>query len=183
MRLRLHRVPPSSHPDAKRPYRMRLSGRHNPNHVLRDCHSLVAGDDCCVKFIPTDEDNTAASARTTVDDACRAQIEARLATRPEPEAVAVCRICKGLTRKTPLQVQRNLKYMRLAEQPEEIVWHLRCWCVRTSPAQTKNCNLTILRARVAMGRSSRRGIFFLSTLDVCGRSRCILESLMGCIFW
>ena len=65
--------------------------------------------------------------RTTIDDALRAQIEAKLAARPQPEMAAVCRICKGLTRKTPLQVRRRLRYMQLAERPEEIVWHLRCW--------------------------------------------------------
>ena len=108
---------------------MRLSGRHNPNHVLRDCHSLVAGDDCCVKFVPEGADTSVASVRATIDDACRAQVEAKLALPPEPGAHAVCRICKGLTRKTPLQVQLNLSNMELPDRPEEIVWHLRTWCV------------------------------------------------------
>ena len=110
--------------------RKRLGGRHNPNHVLVPGHSLVAGYGCYIKFLRSGADTTQASVRTTVDDACRAQIAARLATRPNPEAVAVCRICKGLARKTPLQVRRRLRYMRLPEErPEEIVWHLRCWCV------------------------------------------------------
>ena len=109
--------------------RRRLQGKHNPNHVLRPAHSLIAGYGCCVKFLPTGADTAVASVRTTVDDACRAQIEERLAARPDPGAVAVCRICKGLSRKTPLQMRRRLRYMRLPERPEEIVWHLRCWCV------------------------------------------------------
>ena len=109
--------------------RRRLQGKHNPNHVLRPAHSLIAGYGCCVKFLPTGADTAVASVRTTVDDACRAQIEERLAARPDPGAVAVCRICKGLSRKTPLQMRRRLRYLRLPERPEEIVWHLRCWCV------------------------------------------------------
>ncbi|KAM5540120.1 hypothetical protein V8D89_006260 [Ganoderma adspersum] len=104
---------------------MRLYGRHNPNHVLRDCHSLVAGDDCCVKFLPEGADTAAASVRATIGDMCRAQVEAKLAAPPEPGAYPVCRICKGLTRKTPLQVRLNLSNMELPDRPEEIVWHLR----------------------------------------------------------
>ncbi|KAM5540099.1 hypothetical protein V8D89_006239 [Ganoderma adspersum] len=117
-----------AHDQSERASEMRrLGGKHNPNHVLRTAHSLVAGYGCCIKFLPAGADTAEASARTTVDDECRAQIEARLATRPEPGAVAVCRICKGLARKTPLQVRRRLRYMRLPEErPEEIVWHLRC---------------------------------------------------------
>ena len=108
-------------------FRKLLDGKHNQNYVLRDGHSLAAGDGCCVKCLPPSADVTAASQRTTIDDGLRAQIEAKLATRPQPDMIAVCRICKGLMRKTPLQVRRHLRYMRLAEQPEEIVWHLRCW--------------------------------------------------------
>ncbi|PIL34392.1 hypothetical protein GSI_03167 [Ganoderma sinense ZZ0214-1] len=104
----------------------RLHGKHNQGYEVRPGHSLAAGDDCCIKFLPQGVDTAAASARTMVDDACRAQIEAKLATRPQQRAVAVCRICKGLTRKTRLQVRMQLRYIHLAERPEEIVWHLRC---------------------------------------------------------
>ena len=38
----------------------------------------------------------------------------------------MCRVCKGLARKTPLQVRRRLRYMRLPEErPEEIVPAIR----------------------------------------------------------
>ncbi|KAI1789085.1 hypothetical protein LXA43DRAFT_1022431 [Ganoderma leucocontextum] len=103
-----------------------LGARRNPNHVLCDGHWLAAGDGCCIKFLPEGADTAAASVRTTVDDAYRAQIEAKFASAcPDPGAVAVCRICKGLARKTPQQVRRHLQYMRLPGQAEEIVWHLR----------------------------------------------------------
>ncbi|KAI1789087.1 hypothetical protein LXA43DRAFT_1096656 [Ganoderma leucocontextum] len=103
---------------------MQLSGKRSPSHTLRESHP-VAGDGCCFKFLPDGADTAAASVRATVDDACRAQIEAKLAARPEPGAIAVCRICKGLTRKTPLQIRLNLSSLQLPERPEEIVWHLR----------------------------------------------------------
>ena len=108
-------------------YRKWLGTRRNPNHVLVKSHWLGAGDRCCVKFLPEGTDTAAASVRTTIDDACRAQIEAKLAARPEPRTVAVCRICKGIARKTPQQVRRHLPYMWLTERAEEIVWHLRYW--------------------------------------------------------
>ncbi|PIL34396.1 hypothetical protein GSI_03171 [Ganoderma sinense ZZ0214-1] len=115
-----------SHEDGERAgEKRRLHGKYNPNHVLRYPHSLVAGYGCCIKFLPADADTAMALVRTAVDDACRAQIEERLAMRPDPGAVAVCRICKGLSRKTPLQVRRRLRCLRLPERPEEIVWHLR----------------------------------------------------------
>ncbi len=111
-------------------YRKWLGARRKPNHVLCDGHWLGARDNCCVKFLPEDADTAAASVRTTIDDARRAQIEEKLAACPEPGAIAVCRICKGLARKTPQQVRRHLRYMRLPERAEEILWHLRYWYVR-----------------------------------------------------
>ncbi len=112
--------------------RKRLGGKHNRSYVLAVSHSLAAGGSCCVKFLPAGADTAAASARTTVDDARRAEIMTRLAARPDPSMVAVCRICKGLTRKTTLQVQMHLRHMQVREGPEgpvELVWHLRYWCV------------------------------------------------------
>lgn len=106
-----------------------LGARRNPNHVLRDGHWLGLGDNCCVKFLPEGADTAIASVRMTVDDACRAQIEAKLATRPDPGAIPVCRICKGLARKTPQQVKRHPQYMRLPDGAEEVVWHFRYWYV------------------------------------------------------
>ncbi|KAM5540116.1 hypothetical protein V8D89_006256, partial [Ganoderma adspersum] len=105
----------------------RLRGKHNPKYVLRDNHPLDAGDDCCVKFLPEGADTAAASVRVTASDSVRAEIEAKLATRAEPGVAPVCRICKGLARKSPWRVHRHLPAMRLSARAEEIVWHLRSW--------------------------------------------------------
>ncbi|KAI1789090.1 hypothetical protein LXA43DRAFT_595501 [Ganoderma leucocontextum] len=102
-----------------------LRGKHNPNHVLRDNHPLDAGDGCCLEFLPEGADTTPASMRTTISDSVRAQIEAKLATRQELGVAPVCRICKGLTRKTSWQVHRRLPVIRLPARAEEIVWHLQ----------------------------------------------------------
>ncbi|KAM5540119.1 hypothetical protein V8D89_006259 [Ganoderma adspersum] len=102
-----------------------LSLEPDPGYVLRDNHSLVAGPDCCIKFLPEGADDVVASTRTTIDDALSIQIETKLAVPPEPGAAAVCRICKGLTSKTLSQAQSLVYWTRLPELPEEIVWHLR----------------------------------------------------------
>ena len=106
-------------------YRMKYTEKHDPDHVLLDNHSVAAGDGCCIKFLPEGAHSAAASARTTVDDALRAQIETKLATPPVPRAIAVCRICKDLMSNTPLQARKNIYSMQLPRRPEEIVWHLR----------------------------------------------------------
>ena len=104
---------------------MKYTEKHDPDHVLLDNHSVAAGDGCCIKFLPEGAHSAAASARTTVDDALRAQIETKLSTPPVPRAIAVCRICKDLMSKTPLQARKNVYSMQLPRRPEEIVWHLR----------------------------------------------------------
>lgn len=142
------------------------SEKHRSNHVLRKSHSVAAGEECCFKFLPEGADTTEASVRTTIDDACREQIEAKIAAPPEPGASAVCRICKGLTRKTAVQVRLNLHNMRVPARPEEFVWHLRTWCVHCRLLQVERCALIKLRAELAaMGRSSRRGTFSLSPVN------------------
>ena len=137
--------------------RKRLGGKHNLKYILCDGHSFAAGDGCSVKLLPEGADAIAGSARTTVtiDGAYRARIEAKLAARPDPRAAAVCRIRKGLTGKTPLQMWRHPPYIRLPGRPEEIVWHLQCWYIRGVPCGEMHCDsaLTSSRALTAMGRS------------------------------
>ena len=103
-----------------------------------------------MKFLPEGADTDAASARTTVNDSLRAEIEAKLATRAGPGVVPVCRICKGLTAKTPLQVWRHLPYIRLPGQLGEIVWHLRCWYVRGVPCGEMHAVTLRCQARVSL---------------------------------
>ena len=110
-------------------FRMKYTEKHDPDHVLLDNHSVAAGDGCCIKFLPEGAHSAAASARTTVDDALRAQIETKLSTPPVPRAIAVCRICKDLTGRTPEEARNNLFCIRLPMQADVIVWHLRSWCV------------------------------------------------------
>ncbi|PIL34415.1 hypothetical protein GSI_03190 [Ganoderma sinense ZZ0214-1] len=105
--------------------RARFRGKHNPDLVLCNNHSLEAGPGCCINFLPEGESSVAASARVAIDDALRGQIEATLAAPPEPRASAVCRICKGLTSKTVQQARCNIFSILLPQQADAIVWHLR----------------------------------------------------------
>ena len=108
-------------------YRNRLRKRKS-DYVILDSHSFEPASSCCIKFILNESaDTSLATTRTTVDQAIRGKIVARLAARPNEQAVAVCRICKGLMGKTPRRVRENLHVMRLPETPEGIVWHFRSW--------------------------------------------------------
>ena len=102
--------------------------KQKPNHVILDSHSLEPESLCCVKFLSDENaDISLATVPTTVDQAMRDRIDARLETRPDAQAVAVCRICKELIRNTPHQVKRYLFMMRLPEASEGIIWHFRSW--------------------------------------------------------
>lgn len=97
----------------------------NPKLVLKSNHRLT-GPDACIKLLPEGADTASARERVThVDAKTRAKIEERLALRPNPESMLICRICKALTAK------KHLKYggrtMALPETPEGIMHHLREW--------------------------------------------------------
>ena len=137
-----------------------------------------------MKFLPEGADTAAASVRATVSDSVRAEIEAKLATRPEPGVAPVCRICEGLARKSPWRVHRHLPAMRLSARAEEVVWHLRSWCVcRRRPFWGDALRLLVDGPCLAVtGRSSRRGIFCLSISEREGRGAFFLESVECIVF-
>ncbi|KAI0354354.1 hypothetical protein OH77DRAFT_1425915 [Trametes cingulata] len=102
-----------------------LATPQNPKLVLKSPHSL-SGPNACIKLLPEGASTAPARERATiVDHKTRKKIEERLATRPTPTSMPVCRICKALT------ARRHLRYgchgLGLSEDPAQIVHHLRAW--------------------------------------------------------
>ncbi len=50
------------------------------------------------------------------------QIQERIAARPNAQAGLVCRVCKGVLKKTA-----GRSDVGLPEDPEKIVWHIQNW--------------------------------------------------------
>ncbi|KAM5540102.1 hypothetical protein V8D89_006242 [Ganoderma adspersum] len=133
-KLLLHLLLQVHEHDVRLKTQMRLLGDHNPSCVLRDNHSLNAGDACCVKFLPEGADTAAASVRTTVSDSVRAEIETNLPAETDLAAltrrrvVPVCRIClEALVGKEPSwnNIHTSLPVIQLPSWVEGIMWHMQ----------------------------------------------------------
>ncbi|KAI0773190.1 hypothetical protein BD413DRAFT_314671 [Trametes elegans] len=99
----------------------------SPKSMLRSDH-VITGSESCVKLLPPGVDTSAAAARVTVDDKAQLlTILERLASRPTPQAVPVCRMCKRVAKNSYRNRSYGLRKMALPDTPEGIVWHLRGW--------------------------------------------------------
>ncbi|KAI0755804.1 hypothetical protein C8Q74DRAFT_1452363 [Fomes fomentarius] len=105
--------------DKFRDIKRKQTSKPNPNHVLKHTH-ILEGRECSIKLLPEGADTAPAFVRTTVDEETRAKIQERITARPNAQAGLVCRVCKGVLKKTA-----GTSDVGLPEDPEKIVWHMQ----------------------------------------------------------